>query len=212
MSRHAEIHASSLYVAVDGALVGVLAYADRPRVESADVVQSLRAGGRRRVVLLSGDASGPVAHVAKLLGVDEAIGEMLPQDKSEYVREQQRQGRIVAMVGDGINDAPALASADVGISLQGGTDVALETADVLLLEGGLERLALAFEMGDRAMRNVKRGLALVIAPNAVAIVLGALGLINPAVAAAVNNGSTVLAALAALSPVFTTRKLPGASR
>jgi Cu2+-exporting ATPase len=85
--------------------------------------------------------------------------------------------------------------------LHGGTDVALETADVVLLEGGLERLALAFSSGDRAMTSVRRGISYVIAPNAVAIVLGALGLINPAIAAAVNNGSTVFAALAALAPL-----------
>ncbi len=199
--RYADFHATALYVAVDGVLVGSLACADQPREESRAVVHAIRQGGRRRVVLLSGDARGPVSAVAAAVGADEAVGELLPEDKAAYVRELQRQGRVVAMIGDGINDAPALAVADVGISLRGGTDVALETADVVLLEGGLARLPTAFAVGDRAMASVRRGLGVVIVPNAVAIALGAVGLISPPVAALVNNGSTVAAALLALAPL-----------
>jgi Cu2+-exporting ATPase len=204
--RHREMGAASLYVAVDGQLGCLLAVADEPRPESHGVVSALRAGGRRQVILLSGDARAPVEAVGKAVGVDQAIGELLPEEKAAFVRDLQRAGRVVAMVGDGINDAPALAVADVGISLEGGTDVALETADVVLLEGGLARLPHAFQVADQAMASVRRGLALVIAPNAAAIGLGALGLITPGVAAMVNNGSTVLAALAGVAPLFTSRR------
>jgi Cu2+-exporting ATPase len=197
---------SSLYVGIDGTLEAVIAYADAPRPESAAVVKALRAGGRRQVVLLSGDARGPVEAVGRAVGVDRAIGELLPEEKARHVKELQRAGKIVAMVGDGINDAPALAVADVGISLDGGADVALETADVVLLEGGLGKLPEAFAIADRAMAHVRRGLGLVIAPNAIAIVLGALGLVTPGVAAVVNNGSTVVAALAAVSPLLLPRR------
>ena len=194
--------AASLFVAVDGHLGCVLGVADEPRPESRAVVSALRAGGRRQIVLLSGDARGPVEAVGRAVGVDRAVGELLPEDKAAVIKELQRAGKVVAMVGDGINDAPALAVADVGISLEGGTDVALETADVVLLEGGLARLPHAFEVADQAMANVRRGLGLVIAPNAIAIVLGALGLVTPGLAAAVNNGSTVAAALAGVAPLI----------
>ncbi len=148
LARHRAAGISSLLVAVDGRVAGALGYADEPRAESAAAVAALKAGGRRRTVLLSGDAAEPVAAVARAVGVDEARGELMPEDKVAYVAEQQRLGRIVAMVGDGINDAPALALADVGISLHGSTDVALEAADVILLEGGLGRLQIAFESGE----------------------------------------------------------------
>jgi Cu2+-exporting ATPase len=146
-----------------------------------------------------------VQAIARALGIDEAHGAMLPQDKSDYVLARQKEGRVVAMVGDGINDAPALALADVGISLGGSTEVALETADVVLLEGGLQKLALAFRTADDTMRRVRRSLGIVIAPNAFAMGLGALGLVGPGVASILNNGSTVLAALTALSPIVKKR-------
>jgi Cu2+-exporting ATPase len=205
--KHREIGAASLYVAVDGRLGCVLAVADEPRPESRAVVTALRAKGRREVLLLSGDSRGPVEAVGRAVGVDRAIGELLPEEKAAFVKDLQRAGKVVAMVGDGINDAPALAVADVGISLEGGTDVALETADVVLLEGGLLRLPHAFDIADQAMASVRRGLGLVIAPNAIAISLGALGLITPGLAAVVNNGSTVLAALAGIAPLLRPRRV-----
>jgi Cu2+-exporting ATPase len=204
IARHRDAGASSLCVAVDGRLEAVIGYADEPRPESRAVVEALKAGGRRQIVLMSGDAPGPVAAIAARVGVDRALPELLPEDKAHHIRALQREGRTVAMIGDGINDAPALAVADVGISLEGGTDVALETADVVLLEGGLKRLPDAFATADRAMRHVYRGLGLVIVPNAIAIALGAAGLITPGIAAAVNNGSTIVAALAGLEPLLRT--------
>jgi heavy metal translocating P-type ATPase len=202
LARHRAAGVSTLLIAVDGLLAGALGYADAPRPESAAVVAALKAGGRRRTVLLSGDAPEPVQAVARAVGIDEAYGELLPQDKVAYVEAEQRRGRIVAMVGDGINDAPALAMADVGISLHGSTDVALEAADVILLEGGLRRLQIAFEAGERAMGRVRRGVGLVVLPNAAAIAMGALGFINPALATVANNGSTLVAALVGVAPLL----------
>ncbi len=197
---------SSVVLAIDHELAAVIGYADEPRPESARVVAQLKAGGRRRVMLLSGDARGPVAAIAAQLGIDEAVAEVLPADKADVVRKLKASGRKVAMVGDGINDAPALAVADIGISLDGGTEVALETADVVLLEGGLERLPAVFDVADSAMRRVKEVLGIVLVPNAIAIAAGALGLINPITAAIVNNGSTIAAAAHAVWPLVRKRR------
>jgi Cu2+-exporting ATPase len=201
LARHRLAGVSTLLVAVDGTLEGALGYADEPRAESAAVVARLRASGRR-TVLLSGDLRDTVEAVRRAIGLDEAHAELLPHDKVAFVEEMKRAGRVVAMVGDGINDAPALTAAHVGISLHGSTDVALEAADVVLMEGGLSKLELAFEAGEHAMRRVRQGVGLVVVPNAAAIALGALGVINPAIATVANNGSTLVAALVGVAPLL----------
>jgi heavy metal translocating P-type ATPase len=208
--RHKALGASSLYVAIDRRVEAVIAYADKPREESAGVVATLRAGGRREVLLMSGDSRGVAEAVAARLGVDRVMSELMPEDKAAHLRALQREGRVVAMVGDGINDAPALALADVGVSLHGGSDVALDTADVVLIDGGLSKLPRAFDLADEAMRQVRTGLALVLVPNLAAMALGALGFCPPALAAVVNNGSTVVAGLAGLKPLVR-RRLGGKS-
>ena len=135
-SSHRATGAALLFVAVDDRLEAAIVYADKPRAESAAVVEALRAGGRRQVLLMSGDSRSVADAVGARLGVDRVMSELMPEDKAHHVRALQRDGRVVAMVGDGINDAPALALADVGVSLRGGSDVALDTADVVLVEGG----------------------------------------------------------------------------
>jgi manganese/zinc-transporting P-type ATPase C len=202
LARFKRARVSTVCVALDGEVKGIVAYSDGTRAESAAIVEKLRGGGRRRVVLLSGDSSEVVESVARAVGIDRAVGGLLPEQKAEYVRRLRARGHVVAMVGDGINDAPALASADVGISIAGSADVALETADVVLLDGGLSRLEEAFRIGDRAMSSVRRNLGVIIAPNAVAIALGALGLISPLTAAVINNGATIFAVLVGTTPLF----------
>jgi len=202
LSRFKRARISSLCVAVDERVVGVVGYSDCTRPESAAIVRALRDGGRRKVVLLSGDSPEVVTSVARALGIDEAVGGLLPEEKAAYVRKMRAAGSVVAMVGDGINDAPALASADVGISIAGSTDVALETADVVLLAGGLARLEKAFRIGDRAMLSVRQNLGVIIVPNAIAIALGACGFITPPIAAIINNGATMLAVLMGTVPLL----------
>lgn len=202
LARFERNSTSSLCVAVDQEVVGLVCYSDGTRHDSAAIVQRLQGDGRRRIVLLSGDSSEVVKNVAHTVGIKEAMGGLLPHEKADYIRGLQKSGSIVAMVGDGINDAPALAAADVGISIAGSTDVALETADVVLLSGGLARLEKAFQVSDRAMSSVRQNLGIIIVPNAIAIALGALGLIGPPLAAIINNGATVLAVLVGTAPLL----------
>ena len=202
LARFNKDRSSSLCVAVDDEVVGVVAYSDGTRPESAAIVRRLRDNGRRQVVLLSGDSPEVARNLARAVGIDEAVGGLLPEQKADYVRKMRAAGRIVAMVGDGINDAPALAAADVGISIAGSTDVALETADVVLLDGSLTRLEKAFQISDQAMSSVRQNLGIIIVPNAIAIALGAFGFIAPPMAAIINNGATFLAVLVGTIPLL----------
>jgi Cu2+-exporting ATPase len=208
LARFQKDKRSSLCVAVDDEVVGLVAYSDGTRPESAAIVRRLRDDGRRRVVLLSGDSPEVVKNVARAVGIDEAVGGLLPEQKADYVRRMRAAGCVVAMVGDGINDAPALAAADVGISITGSTDVALETADVVLLDGGLARLEKAFQISDQTIASVRQNLGIIIVPNAIAIALGAFGLIAPPMAAIINNGATFLAVLVGTLPLLKTPARP----
>jgi len=202
LARFEKNSRSSLCVAVDKEVVGLVCYSDGTRRESEAIVRRLQGDGRRRVVLLSGDSPEVVKNLAATVGIYEAAGGLLPHEKAEYIRRLQQDGHVVAMVGDGINDAPALAAADVGISIAGSTDVALETADVVLLSGGLARLEKAFQISDQAISNVRKNLGIIVVPNAIAIALGALGLIGPPLAAVINNGATFLAVLVGTMPLL----------
>jgi heavy metal translocating P-type ATPase len=202
LARLRENQVSTLCVAVGHEVVGLIGYSDGTRPEASRMVEKLRAGGKRKIVLLSGDNSEVVKKVAREVGIDDAVGGLLPDQKTDYVKRMQAAGHVVAMVGDGVNDVPALAAADVGISIAGSTTVALEMADVILLEGGLARLEKAFRISDQAMEKVRLNLGIIIVPNAIAIGLGALGLISPPVAAIINNGATILAVLVGTAPLL----------
>jgi soluble P-type ATPase/uncharacterized protein (DUF697 family) len=202
LQRLQQQRVSALCVAVDGQPAGVIGYADAIRPESYIVVRDLKAQGRRRVLLLSGDSMGPVKAVAQAVHVDEAHEGLLPEQKAFRVKHLRDDGRVVAMVGDGINDAPALAVADIGISIASGTAAAVETADVVLLQGGLSQLADVFALSQRAMASVRRGLRLIMIPNAIAILLGLFGMLSPPNAALINNGATLASVVVGAAPLM----------
>lgn len=200
----AERAESIVYVARDGRLFGLLAYADPLRPESAEVVRRLRRLGVKQMVMLTGDNEAVAAAMAHQVGLRQYRAGVFPEQKAEEVRRLQRAGRTVAVIGDGINDSPALVHADVAISLHQGADVAREAADVVLTDDDLRRVPEAIEIARGAMRLVRENLTLVAIPNGAGLVLAALGLIGPAGATLANNGSTVVAALNSLRPLLGT--------
>ena len=180
----------TLYAAIDGKVVAVMAVADPIKETTADAVRLLKAEGVR-LVMLSGDARGTAEAVGRQLGIDEVIAEVLPEQKVEKVKALQAQGRVVAMAGDGINDAPALAAAQVGVAMGTGTDVAIESAGVTLVKGDLRAIAKAIRLSRATMRNVKQNLFFAFAYNALGVPLAAFGLLSPIIAGAAMAMSSV---------------------
>ena len=148
---------TAAYVAVDGRPAGLFALADTLKPSARPAVAKLRRQGLR-VVMLTGDNARTARAVAGEAGIDEVVAEVLPGDKAEVVRRLQAEGRRVAMVGDGINDAPALAQADVGMALGTGTDVAMASADIALISGDLEAVVAARELSRRTIRTIRQNL------------------------------------------------------
>ncbi|MEA2332520.1 MAG: P-type Cu+ transporter [Thermoleophilaceae bacterium] len=174
----------------DGRAAAVLVVADTLKPTSRDAVASLKALGLRPV-LLTGDNETTAKAVAAELGIAEVIAEVLPSDKADVVRRMQAEGRVVAMVGDGVNDAPALAQADLGLAIGTGTDVAIEASDLTLVSGDLRAAADAIRLSRATLRNIKQNLAWAFGYNVAALPLAAAGLLNPVIAGAAMALSSV---------------------
>jgi Cu+-exporting ATPase len=167
-----------MMVAVDGVLAGLVGVADPIKESAAEAIRALHASGLR-IAMLTGDNATTARAVATKLGLDDVIAEVLPEQKAAKVKELQAQGRIVAMAGDGINDAPALAQAHVGIAMGTGTDVAMESAGVTLVKGDLRGIARARELSARTLGNIKQNLFFAFVYNAAGVPLAA-GVLYPA--------------------------------
>ncbi|MHA6622542.1 heavy metal translocating P-type ATPase [Pseudonocardia sp. DLS-67] len=187
----AETGATAVVVGVDGAVAGALAVADTVRPSAADAVAQLRAMGLTPV-LLTGDAPAAARHVAAIVGIDEVHAGALPGEKVEFVRGLRERGRTVAMVGDGVNDAAALATSDLGIAIGSGTDVAVQAADLVLVRDDLTVLPTAVRIAGATIRTVRGNLAWAFGYNVVGVPLAVAGLLNPLVASAAMALSSLL--------------------
>lgn len=177
-------------VAVDGALAAFFAIADQPRADAQATIARLHQLGIK-TVMATGDTEAAARHVAALVGIDRVEARATPARKLELVRALQAAGEVVAMVGDGINDAPALAAADVGMAVGGGTDVAVETADLTLVKGDLGKAADALSISRRTMRIIRENLFWALGYNTIAIPVAAAGRLNPMIASAAMAASSV---------------------
>lgn len=182
--RLAEDGKTPLFFAESGHLLGCIAVADVVKPDSAKAIAALRRMGRR-VVLLTGDNQRTANAIARQIGVDQVIAQVLPQDKAKCVAQLQQQGQRVAMVGDGVNDAPALAQADVGLAIGAGTDIAIESADVVLMKSSLLDIPAAMDLSRAVLRNIKQNLFWAFFYNSIGIPVAA-GVLYPALHLTLN--------------------------
>jgi Cd2+/Zn2+-exporting ATPase/Cu+-exporting ATPase len=180
--------ASQIFVARDGRLLGAIAVADTVRPEARRAIEAL-ARMRLRTILLTGDTTAVAAAVARDLGIGEVEADLLPEDKLARIKELVAHGRVVAMLGDGNNDAPALTEATVGVAMGSGTDVARESADVVLLGNDLVRFADTVAIARRTRRIIWQNFVGTIAVDTVGIMLASLGFLNPLLAAFIHVAS-----------------------
>ena len=194
---------SCIYVAMDGTLAGLVPFTDKIRPESRAIIQRLHAIGIRNSVMLTGDNAVVARSVGRRLGLSRQFADMLPADKADVIKDFQRNGNIVAMVGDGINDSPALSFADVGIAMKHGAEVARESADVILMEDSLWKLVKAVEISRGAVSLIRQNYAIVAGLNTLALGLALpSGLVSPSVTALISNGSAILASINGIRPIL----------
>ena len=182
---------SHLYMAASGQLVGVICIADPLRPEAAAVLNGLRALGIKNTVMMTGDSERTAAAIAKQVGVDHFFAEVLPEDKANFVQKAKAEGHTVVMIGDGINDSPALSAADIGIAINSGAAIAREIADVTIKADSLEELVALKAIANSLQKRVHANYRFVLTFNSALIALGALGILQPASSAMLHNLSTI---------------------
>ena len=161
------------------------------RDNAKEVIESLKEKGINRIVMLTGDNEKTAAHVAKTIGADEYISGALPEDKARFIADAKRHGHKVIMIGDGINDSPALSEADVGIAVVSGASIAKEISDITIEGEGIDELLILKDISDSLMKRIEKDYKVIIGLNSTLIILGVLGLLSPSTTALMHNVSTI---------------------
>ncbi|MFQ9387012.1 MAG: heavy metal translocating P-type ATPase [Coprococcus phoceensis] len=182
---------SHLYLAIEKELAAVICIEDPLREEAADVIEILRKSGISKIVMMTGDSEHTAAAIAKRVGVDEYYSEVLPEDKADFVEKEKAKGRKVIMIGDGINDSPALSAADVGVAISDGAELAREIADIMIGAENLYELVILKQLSDGLMKRIKRNYRFIVTFNAGLILLGVSGILQPTTSALFHNMSTL---------------------
>ena len=193
---------SLLYLSYDGILAGVLAIGDPVRPEAKEVIENLKSTGITRCVMITGDTEGAAKKIAAGAGIDAYYSQALPEDKVSLIEKEKALGNKVIMLGDGINDAPALSAADIGIAIEGSSSIASDTADIVLTEGGLNNLVNTRLLGQGLISKIHSNNVFIIELNSALLLLGMTGLISPQIAAILHNSATVAISVKAMQPIL----------
>ncbi len=183
---------SHLYMAIDGQLAAVICIEDPLRQEAAEVVKALRHEGFRKIVMMTGDSDQTARAIAAKVGVDEYYSEVLPEDKAKFVEQEKASGRKVIMIGDGINDSPALSAADAGIAISDGAAIAREIADITIGADNLYQIFVLRRLSKALMKRIRGNYRKIVSFNSALILLGVMGVIQPTTSALLHNTSTIL--------------------
>lgn len=197
---------SHLYLAIGGELAAVICIEDPLREEAKDVVAALHDLGFRKVVMMTGDSERTARAVAEKVGVDAYYAEVLPEDKARFVEQEKQAGNQVIMIGDGINDSPALSAANAGIAISEGAELAREIADIIISANDLQKLLTLREISTGLLKRINRNYRFVIAFNLSLILLGVGGILPPALSALLHNASTLLISLESMTNLLTVKK------
>lgn len=186
---------SQLYLAIEGELAAVICISDPIREEAAAVIRGLKQSGISKIVMMTGDSEKTASEVAKRVGTDEYYSEVLPEDKAAFVNKEHEQGRKVIMIGDGVNDSPALSAADVGIAISDGAQIAREVADITIEADNLYELLSLRKISQRMVKRIHQNYIRIVGINSLLILLGVAGVIQPTTSALLHNTSTIAISL-----------------
>lgn len=182
-------------MAIDGQLAAVICIIDPLREEAPEVIEGLKKAGISKVVMMTGDSERTAASIARKVGVTEYYSEVLPEDKAKFVEKERVAGRKVIMIGDGINDSPALSAADVGIAISDGAEIAREIADITVGADDLNQILMLKKLSDSLIKKINRNYRVIVGFNSALIALGVTGVIQPTTSALLHNTSTLVISL-----------------